>query len=360
MIDRRGQMRRPWVLIFTLLAWFAALHSAVADVANDLRVTDYFVTHTSNEPSYAQQSLDPGVLLHLREVVLAGRERTVARDGRALLLIHGYSIPGYVAFDTDHGDCSLMRHFARAGWDTFALDLEGYGLSTRPPVMDDPAAFPDSKAPIRADVTLSDVDRVVDFIGALRGIRQVHLLGWSLGASVEAPRYALAHPEKVAKLVLFAVSYQNTVSTEERERLVAEGDADKVWYSAPTPERWARLGTEQEFIAPGCFDAHLPALLASDPKAGALGGVVRIPAGRSVDEALAAPRFDAGRITMPTLVVRGAAYAYAGRDDNQELMNGLGSAVKNYLEIPNAGHFLQFENVNLQFYEAVLDFLEAD
>jgi pimeloyl-ACP methyl ester carboxylesterase len=332
----------------------------VAEDADDLRVTDYFVSHTSNEPSYAQQSLDPGVLIHVREVVLAGRERTVARDGKALLLIHGYSIPGYVAFDTDHGDCSLMRHFARAGWDTFALDLEGYGLSTRPPVMDDPAAFPDSKAPIRADVTLRDVDRVVDFISALRGVEQVHLLGWSLGASVEAPRYALAHPEKIAKLVLFAASYQNPRSSEERAQTAAEGAADKVWYSAPARERWAGLGTEEEFIADGCFEAHRQALVASDPQSGALGGAVRIPAGRSVDEALAAPRFDAGKITMPTLVVRGAADAYAGRDDNQELMKALGSAVKNYVEIPNAGHFLQFENVNLQFYEAVLGFLEAE
>ena len=80
----------------------------------------------------------------MREVVLPGRERTVAQDGKVLLLIHGFSVPGYVAFDTDHENCSLMRYFARAGWDTFALDLEGFGLSTRPLVMDDPAAFPDS------------------------------------------------------------------------------------------------------------------------------------------------------------------------------------------------------------------------
>ena len=81
----------------------------------------------------------------------------------------------------------MMRHFARAGWDTFALDLEGFGLSTRPPVMDNPTVFPDSRAPIHTDVTLRDVERVVDFISALRGVAQVHLLGWSQGATVEAP-----------------------------------------------------------------------------------------------------------------------------------------------------------------------------
>ena len=186
-------------------------------------MTDYFISHTSNEPFYAQQNLDPSVTLHVREVVLPGRERTVAEDGKVLLLIHGYSVPGYVAFDTDHGNCSLMRHFARAGWDTFTLDLEGFGLSTRPPVMDNPDAFPDSKAPIHADVSLRGVERVVDFISALRGVEQVHLLGWSQGASLEAPLYAIRHPEKVARLVLFGVEYSNSMSAEERQKSAADG-----------------------------------------------------------------------------------------------------------------------------------------
>jgi hypothetical protein len=30
-------------------------------------------------------------------------------------------------------------------------------------------------------------------------------------------------------------------------------------------------------------------------------------------------------------------------------MNALGSKVKEYVEIPGGGHFLQFENVNVQF-----------
>jgi hypothetical protein len=34
--------------------------------------------------------------------------------------------------------------------------------------------------------------------------------------------------------------------------------------------------------------------------------------------------------------------------------------VKRYVEIPNGGHLLPFEKVNMQFYEAVLNFLEAD
>jgi pimeloyl-ACP methyl ester carboxylesterase len=348
------------VFALTLAASLAGLQAAAAEEADGLRVTDYFINHSSNEPFYTEQNLDPHVTLHVREVVLPGRERTVARDGKILLLIHGYSVPGYVAFDTDHGNCSLMRHFARAGWDTFALDLEGFGLSTRPPVMDNPEAFSDSRAPIHTDVTVHDVERVVDFVSGLRGVEQVHLLGWSQGAEVEAPLYAIAHPEKVAKLVLFGAGYQNPMSQQEREKSAADGETEKVFHSVPVPARWAGLGTKEEFIAPGCLDAHRQALLASDPKSGELGGAVRVPAGRTVDQDLAAPRFNAAKISVPVLVIRGEADTNAPREDNQQLIEALGSTVKDYVEIPGGGHFLQFEKVNMQFYEAVQEFLEAE
>jgi pimeloyl-ACP methyl ester carboxylesterase len=360
MIDNRDQGCWFCALTFVLLAWFLGLHSAVAEDADGLRVTDYFVSHTSTEPFYAEQKLDPSVTLHVREVVLPGRERTVALDGKVLLLIHGYSIPGSVAFDTDHGNCSLMRHLARVGWDIFALDLEGFGLSTRPPVMDNPDAFPDSKAPIHSDVTVRDVERVVEFISALRGVEQVNLLGWSQGASLEAPLYAIQHPDKVDRLVLFGVSYHNPMTSEERQKSAADGEAEKVFHSVPSLERWAGLGTKEEQIAPGCFEANREALLASDPKSGELGGAVRVPAGRSVDGDLTETYFDAPKISVPTLVIRGDVDTDAKREDNQQLMEALGSTVKEYEEIPNGGHLLPFENVNMEFYAALQSFLEAE
>ena len=190
----RRQLRSLWTAILTSASVILLCPSpplAAADDGDGLRVTDYFVSHTSNDPFYSQQRLDSNVALHIREAVLAGRERTIAKESRVLLLIHGTPTAGYVAFDTNYENCSPMRYFARAGWDVFALDLEGYGLSTRPLLMDDPAAFPHSKAPMHGDVTVRNVERAVDFITALRGIQKVHLLGWSLGASLEAPVYAI-------------------------------------------------------------------------------------------------------------------------------------------------------------------------
>lgn len=357
------QPRSLWTRILAptlVILLFGGAQSATADEGDGLRVTDYFISHTSNEPFYAQQKLDPNVTLHVREVVLAGRERTVTKDGKVLLLIHGATVPGYVAFDTDYENASLMRYFARAGWDTFALDLEGYGLSTRPLVMDDPAAFPGSKAPMHGDVTVRDVERVVEFIGALRRVDKVHLLGWSTGADLEAPLYTIRHPDKVARLVLFGVGYDDPTSMDERKKRAAGDEAAKVLYSRPSSvARWAGYGTKEEFVVPGAFEVYRKAHLASDPKSGELGGAVRWPAGRSVDPDLSKPFFDASKITVPTLVIRGDADTWATRESNRQLMDALGSKVKAYVEIPNAGHFLQFEKSNKQFYRAVQDFLEA-
>ena len=253
-----------------------------------------------------------------------------------------------------------MRHFARAGWDTFALDLEGFGLSTRPLVMDDPAAFPDSKAPIHSDVTLRDVDRAVDFIGGLRGIERVDLLGWSLGASLEAPLYATRHPEKVERLVLFGVSYDNSKSIEERQEATADDEAQKVMHSVPSLDRWRDSAPNPSSSCPAvsiCIGKRCWRPIPSRANSGVRS---RVPTGRSADKDLAQPHFDAAKITMPTLVIRGEADSFAKRDDDQRLMNALGSTVKQYVEIPNAGHFLHFEHANLQFYEAVQKFLEAE
>jgi alpha-beta hydrolase superfamily lysophospholipase len=75
---------------------------------------------------------------------------------------------------------------------------------------------------------------------------------------------------------------------------------------------------------------------------------------------LAAPSFDAAKVSVPVLVIRGDADANATREDNQQLTDALGSTVKEYVEIPGGGHFLQFENVSMQFYDAVQQFLEAE
>jgi len=200
-----------WFL--AILAILVVLGVLIAPIkhslADEIVSNDYFLNHKSIEPFYEQYKLDPNVVIHVREVVLAGCERTAPMQGKILLFLHGYSTPGYIAFDLNHDNCSMMRYFARAGWDTFALDYEGHGLSTRPPLMDIPSAFLEAKAPIHSDVAINDVERVFNFISSLRGVNKVHILGWSLGASRTAPIYTIRNQDTVAKLVLFAPGYMS-------------------------------------------------------------------------------------------------------------------------------------------------------
>ena len=70
------------------------------------------------------------------------------------------------------------------------------------------------------------------------------------------------------------------------------------------------------------------------------------------------PHFDAAKITVPTLVIRGEFDSLATKDDNNTLIEALGSEVKKLVEIPNSGHFLHFENSNTQFYAALETFFE--
>ncbi len=348
------------LVVLVSLVLIAPIQHTLAGPSLEVVTNDYFVNHKSIEPFYEQYNLDPNVVIHVREVVLSGRERTAPKEGKVILFLHGYGSPGYVAFDLDYENCSMMRYFARGGWDTFTLDYEGHGLSTRPPSMDIPAAFPESKAPIHSDVVINDVERVVDFISNLRGVSKVHLLGWSLGASRTAPIYTIRNQDKVAKLILFAPGYKSLGVAEQYRGYADAYDSQiKVIIGPPTYAFWKWLGSKDEIIIHGVFEAFRDALLNSDPKSGELGGALRIPLGRNVDMMRANPQFDASKITVPTLVIRGEYDTFATQEDNKLLVEELGSEVKQYVEIPNAAHMMPFEKVNLQFFKTVKDFLEA-
>ncbi|MDX1607256.1 MAG: alpha/beta fold hydrolase, partial [Candidatus Competibacterales bacterium] len=301
-----------WITV--ILLGLGSLQASAAE----LRTTDYYLNHTSIEPFYAEHGLDPEVVLHVREVVLPGRERSAPAAGKVLLLVHGAYFPGYIAFDTDCQNCSMMQDFARHGWDVFTLDIEGYGQSTRPPVMDTPAAFPDAQAPVRSAVAVADVARVVDFIRQLRSVEKVHALGWSLAATTTLPFYAIEYPDTLSSLVLFGGGYTGTgvlgfESDEQRRAWVENNRTSKVFMWSPPSSGF--LGTPDEALLPGAVQAWYEAG-ALDPQFGELGGRFREVPGRFIDQNLERPIFDASRITVPTLAFTRAYPCIATRRRN--------------------------------------------
>ena len=57
---------------------------------------------------------------------------------RIVVLQHGATY-GSTAFDVPVGGLSWMDYLAARGFDTYCLDLPGYGRSARPPQMSEPA-----------------------------------------------------------------------------------------------------------------------------------------------------------------------------------------------------------------------------
>ena len=75
----------------------------------------------------------------MRELVQAGSAlRESATPERVVLFVHGAGTPAEVSFDVPYQDYSWMGYLAHAGFDVFAMDMTGYGRSTRPAPMNDP------------------------------------------------------------------------------------------------------------------------------------------------------------------------------------------------------------------------------
>src|SRR5215203_6010120 len=90
-------------------------------------VIDHFVPHVSTERANEGS-----------RVSLFVRERRGDPLGPAVLLVHGRSAAAVPSFDLEYRDYSWMVYLADAGFDVFAVDLQGYGSSSKPTVMDEP------------------------------------------------------------------------------------------------------------------------------------------------------------------------------------------------------------------------------
>jgi len=195
---------------------------------------------------------DPGIDIFVRNKRPA--DMRAFRAERTLLFVHGATYPAHTTFDLPVEGCSWMDHIAARGYDVYLLDLRGYGKSTRPPEM---AQSPDANPPlVRTETAVKDVAAAVDFILKRRAIPRLVLLGWSWG-TFSTPTYAIAHPDKVARLVLYApiwLGQTGRLAQAEGGRMPA--------YRTVTPEqarmRWLNGVPESEkatLIPPGAFDA---------------------------------------------------------------------------------------------------------
>lgn len=201
-------------------------------------------------------AVDPGIQLYVRNK----RPQSVEKFGadKILLFVHGSIAPAETIFDLTLGGVSWMEYIAQHGYDVYLVDVRGYGKSTRPPEMDQPA---DQNPPIvRTETAVRDVGAAVDFILKRRGVSKLNLMGWSWGTAIMG-WYTAQHNEKVNKLVLYAPRWlSNTPSLlDSGGKLGAYGTAsmdsakDRALKGVPEDKKDGSI--EDAAAPPGCFAA---------------------------------------------------------------------------------------------------------
>ncbi|MGP3947904.1 alpha/beta fold hydrolase [Streptomyces sp. 7N604] len=175
---------------------------------------DHLVAHKSTVPANRDESVN----LFVREYDGTRPSRT----RKAVLMLHGRSVPALAGLDLRHGKYSWAQSLAEDGGDVFIMDLQGSGRSPRPKMGDPCNANPAQQQDILVPNPLSapcppnypyqlgnsqsdwdELDTVVEFIRDRHDVQKVALVGWSAAAFQIGP-YALQHPEKVESLLFLA------------------------------------------------------------------------------------------------------------------------------------------------------------
>ena len=141
-------------------------------------------------------AVDPGIQIYVRNK--RPHSMRSFNPDNIVLFVHGATTPSETGFDLKLDGMSWMEAIAGCGYDTYFVNVRGYGRSTRPPEMDQP---PQNNGPIvRTDVAATDVGVAVDFIRKRRGVAKINLIGHSWGTRIMS-MYTIGNNDKVNKLV---------------------------------------------------------------------------------------------------------------------------------------------------------------
>ncbi len=340
-------MRAWWFPLFAMAIGGAAI--GAEPTPGKLVTEDYFVA-----------AKDEGIRLFVRNKRLESLSTPSAE--RILVYVHGATYPSETAFDLRLDGLSWMEFIAQRGFDVYLLDLRGYGRSTRPPEMDQPAQ---ANAPlVRTDTAVRDIEAVVDHVLERRGVAKVNLIGWSWGTATMAA-YASQHPNRVHKLVLYAPLWLRTTASPIRSagplgayRTVTVDAARKRWLTGVAPEQ------QKSLIPAGWFEAWAQATWATDAWGAQQNPpLLRAPNGVLYDSqnywAKDTPLYDPTKILAPTLLIHGDLDQDTPAYMSQNLFAKLTSAAsKRYVVVGEGTHTLIMEKNRMQLFREVQLFLE--
>jgi pimeloyl-ACP methyl ester carboxylesterase len=239
-----------------------------------------------------------------------------------ILFVHGSSMASQPTFDLQvpgRPDSSVMDFFAAREYDTWCVDMEGYGRSTKDR---------DNNAPIALGA--DDCFAAAAYIEKLRGKRALLIYGISSGA-LRAALFAQRHPEMVTRLALDAMVWtgQGSPTLAERSKRLGEFRARN---RRPIDRKFVRSIFERDH--PGTADdavieAFADAILKLDDS---------VPTGTYVDMCANLPVCDPEKITVPTLVMRGEYDGIASFQDLARFFEKLPNPDKQFAVMPGIAH----------------------
>jgi alpha-beta hydrolase superfamily lysophospholipase len=310
-----------------------------------------------------RSSVAPWLSLNLRAVLPARTSR------RAVLVLHGATLSGFL-FDIPAAGRSFQERLAARGWASYALDARGFGGSTRP--APGQPGCPDDRPFGAAAAVIDDIADAVRYLRDVRGHAEVMLIGFSWGALC-AGRFAARDGAAIDKLVLNAPIH-GTRNDEWLLRLSDPADATRLnpafgayrWTTAASLQaRWdsdIAVADKTQWREPEALHAVLEGALADDPLSATRSPpAFRAPNGGFADlfEAFSGrPAFDASRIRVPTLLLRGEGDTTASDADSRQLLRALGCREKRYRIVPAGGHFQCLERSMPALLDACLQFLD--
>jgi pimeloyl-ACP methyl ester carboxylesterase len=245
-----------------------------------------------------------------------------AERAGTILFVHGSSMASQPTFDLavpGMPDASAMDFFASNGFDTWSVDMEGYGRS-------------DKRRDINSDIATGadDLSAASDYILKTRGTGPLLVYGISSGA-LRAAAFAERHPERVKRLALdaFVWTGEGSPTLAERRKKLPEFRAKN---RRPIDRAFVRSiftrdhpGTADDTVV----EAFADAILALDDS---------VPTGTYVAMCANLPVVDPARITSPTLIMRGEYDGIAGFDDLLAFFKRLPNPDKQFTVMPGIAH----------------------
>lgn len=246
---------------------------------------------------------DPGVQLYVRNKRL--RSMAEFRPDNVVLFVHGATYPAETAFDLKLDGLSWMDYIAARGYDVYMVDIRGYGKSSRPAEMDQPAAA--NKPIVSTDTAARDYGAAADFVRARRNVDKINVLAWSWGTAITA-LYTSRNNDKVHRLALYAPVWIRQGGRSLTDSGGALGAYRIVTIDAAKKRKEAGLKAGKNPMPDAWFEAWAEATFASDPVgAKANPRFVRAPNGVVQDGrdywAAGKALYDPADIRVPTLLI---------------------------------------------------------